>query len=302
MHHSAANNTMGGVMKLLQKSLGATAGIIALMFSLSAQADTTLDLTTTGATGVINTGTYTQVPPQPTGSGVLGSFVRISDNASLIQAYNTTVNNVYQNDSSNTFNHAVTVGQIGFTTVGTDTFMRFLLDINQTGTNPLISLDEVQIYISTVPDQSIEPVLGQADTLALGTKVYQMDTPTSNNGVLLNFALNSGSGSGDMFLDIPLALFTAAFTAGGADFDTTAEQNGAYIYLYSRFGERAGYGNNDGYEEWSFIRGAPIGGPCVPTPGNPCGGPPQETPEPGTLAILATGLIGLAYFRRRRYN
>jgi hypothetical protein len=33
-----------------------------------------------------------------------------------------------------------------------------------------------------------------------------------------------------------------------------------------------------------------------------CGGtPPQETPEPGTLAILGTGLIGLAYLRRRRH-
>ena len=39
--------------------------------------------------------------------------------------------------------------------------------------------------------------------------------------------------------------------------------------------------------------------PCLPgAPG--CGGVPNEVPEPGTLAILGTGLLGLAYARRRR--
>ncbi|MGO4377879.1 PEP-CTERM sorting domain-containing protein [Pseudoduganella sp. RAF19] len=294
-------------MKLLQKSLGACAGAIALLFSMSAQADTVLDLTTAGASHSLNGATYTQVPAQPTGSGVLKSFVRIRDNADLVQGYNTTVSGTYQNDGSDTFNHEVTVGQIGFIDLGGGNLvMRFLLDINQTKESPLLSLDDVQIYISGTPNQSIEPTMTQGSTLNLGTLVYQLDQGGiggQNNQAQLNYALNTGSGSGDMFLDIPFSMFDAAFNTAGLG--TDAAKNGAYIYLYSRFGTSPTLDpglspNNDGYEEWAYIKGAPVNGECVPTPQNPCGGPPQEIPEPGTLALLGAGLLGLAYKRRKQ--
>ena len=96
---------------------------------------------------------------------MLHSSVRIRDNQGIVQGYNTTVSGTYQNDGTNTFNHEITVGQVGLidTTPGQagGEVMRFLLDINQTGANPKISLDELQIFISTNPNQSIERPLGQ---------------------------------------------------------------------------------------------------------------------------------------------
>src|SRR5689334_22183195 len=49
---------------------------------------TTLDLTTAGASGDINGATFTQVPMQPTGTGYIGSFLRIQ-NIGVEQGYNT---------------------------------------------------------------------------------------------------------------------------------------------------------------------------------------------------------------------
>jgi len=284
--------------------------LLALSFSSAAFADMTLDLTAAPPNqnspigGTIGGATFTQNFIQPTGSGVIQSFVRISTNQTLVQGYNTTANNVYNNDSSDTFNHEITVGQVGFVTIGGVSKMRFLLDINQTGTAPFHSLDEVQIFLSTTPNvNNGAPGATQGGVIGgLGNLVYQMDAGGQNNTVLLNYNLNSGSGTGDMTLDIPATAFDPIFTALGLL--TDAQKNGAYIYLYSRLGtsstlDSGQYPNNDGYEEWTYIKGAPINGECVPTPQNPCGGPPQTIPEPGTLALLATGLFGLAYKRRK---
>jgi len=298
-------------MKIVKKTLGTIAGLLALSFSGVAFADTTLDLTAAPPNqnspigGSIGNGTFTQNFIQPTGSGVIQSFVRISTNQTLVQGYNTTANHVYDNDSSDTFNHEITVGQVGFMNIGGVSKMRFLLDINQTGTAPLFSLDEVQIFLSTtanIDNGSAAPSQGVMISGLGSYLLYQMDSGGQNNTVNLNYNLNSGSGTGDMTLDIPATAFDPIFAAMGLT--TDAQKNGAFIYLYSRLGTSANldpgkYGNNDGYEEWTYIKGAPINGECVPTPQNPCGGPPQTIPEPGTLALLATGLFGLAYKRRK---
>lgn len=281
-------------MSVIKTLLAPAFAALALGVGIGAQA-APLDLTTAGAFGTINGATYTQVPPQSTGSGVIDPFVRIRDNQATVQAYNTRVSNTYQNDGTDTYNHEVTVGSIGFIDInGADAggeVMRFLLDINQTKANPFLLLSEVQIFLSTSPNQSIEPVLGQGDLLplALSALVYQMDG-AGDDGAQLNYALNSGSGSGDMTLDIPLSMFAGAFASLGLN--DAVSQNGAYLYLYSRF-----EGNNDGFEEWAHYSGNPIGEePCNPAVED-CG--PREIPEPNSLILFSFGLIGAALAIKR---
>lgn len=264
----------------------------------SAQA-TVLNLTEANSSGTILSATYTQVPTQPTGSGYIDPFVRIgAAGMNVVQGYNTTANNIYQNGMDDTFNHEVTVGDIGLIDTNGSAdgglVMRFLLDINQTGANPLLSLNEFQLYISSTANQSLNPTLALYQTIPLGTLVYQMDGGGVDSRVELDYSNNSGSGSGDMIVDIPFELLNAAFFAGG--FDTALEQNAAFIYLYSRFGETDGMENNDGFEEWTALAGQGLPPPCPP--GEDCG--PQGVPEPGSLSLLALGLIGAAVASKRR--
>jgi hypothetical protein len=253
------------------------------------------ELLSAGGTVTIGGATYTQVPPQSTGSGVIDSFVRISTNQDQVQGYNTTINNTFDNGSDNTHNYEITVGEVGFigTTPGV---MRFLLDINQTGDNPRISLNDLQIFISGTKNQGVETFIGSLVNLSDSTLVYQLDG-SGDHQINLDFSLNSGSGSGDMFLDIPFAMFDAAFTARFGAGYTAAQANGAYIYLYSDFGV-PGYPNNDGFEEWAHFNGNPVGEtPCDPTKEN-CG--PQIIPEPGALPLVGLALISLGIASRRR--
>lgn len=265
----------------------------------AAQAALTVDLTTAGATGSIGVGTYTQVPQQPTGTGFINSFVRISAaNQDIVQGYNTTVNGTFDNVSSDEFDHEITVGQVGVITLGSGDVMRFLLDINQTGSDPLLNLDEVQIFLSTQANQSTEAFTGAGLVdLANSALVYQMDAGDVGNLVTLDYSLNSGSGSGDMTLDIAASAFDPAFAALGLS--TDADKNAAFIYLYSKFGSDPN-ANNDGYEEWAHAVGNPIGEPpCIPTPDNNfCG--QQEIPEPASLPLVASGLLGAWWAIRRR--
>lgn len=266
-----------------------------LASSWSAQA-TVVSLTTAGASGTINGATYTQVPQQPTGSGFINSFVRIGANQNIVQAYNTTADGVFDNGNTNTFNHEITVGQVGIITIGANNVLRFLLDINQTGSAPLLNLDEVQIFLSTTPNQSVTTFTGGVLNLASSALVYRMDAGVDSL-VTLNYALNSGSGSGDMTLDILATALDPAFLALGLT--TTTQKNSAYIYLYSKFGSSPN-NNNDGFEEWAHAVGRPIGEPpCVPTPTNGfCG--QNQIPEPASLPLVAAGLLGAWWAIRRR--
>ena len=222
------------------------------------------DLTTAGSSCTINGAIFQQIDPQSTGTGVINSFVEIGGNTDTVSAYNTTVNGVLNNGSSDQFNHALLVSELPVVTIGGVNYYQFLLDINQTGSDPLLSLNQLQIFTSTTPNQSGSTVSG--------TLVYDLGA----NVVNLDYSLNTGSGSGDMFLLVPTSVF------GGASGTTN-------VYLFSGFG--IPNNNNDGFEEWAIVQST-----CT----NPLGCNPPNVPEPQALLLVGAGLVVVGAVSRKR--
>ena len=229
---------------------------------------TILDLTA-GGSGFINTAFFTTTDTGSTGSGVISSFVRLSTNQAVEQGYNTSGRPLqYDENNSGTFTHNLLLTDVPIVQLSGINYREFLLDINQNGcpkskpdcTDPLLSLDNIQVYLSNTGS------LNPSTLSSLGTKIYDLDTG-GDNWLKLNYNLNSGSGSGDLFAYIPDSLFTAS----------------TYVYYYSRFGDN--FGNNDGFEEWAVRKGV--------TP------PPPVIPEPTSLLLFGTGAIG-AFLRRKK--
>lgn len=205
--------------------------------------------------GALNGAIFGQNFSQPMGSGVIDSFVRIGDNQGVVEGYNTSTRPLqFQENNTLTFTHAIQLSSIPAVNIGGIMYREFLLDINQENVAPLLSLDELRIFVSPTNFNGTSP--NPASFYDITTKqlnglpaVYDLDAGTDNY-VKLNYSLNSGSGTGDMFAFIPSHLFGT----NGSD----------YVYLYSKFG--VNYANNDGYEEWA--RGAQT---LTPAAGQICG-------------------------------
>jgi len=236
------------------------------VFALSAQAATIVDLTTAGSNGSSNGALYQQVPDQSTGTGVIDPFLRIQGNVTE-QGYNTEAGTPFETKGGS-WTHDLQLSDLVTKTIGGVSYYEFLLDINQTGANPLLSLDNFQIFTSATPAGSSTA----ANFLTtLGTLRYNNDTGAQGDTtVQLNFSLNPGSGAGDAFIYVPTSNFAGVSSS-------------AYVVFYALFGTPDP--SNDGFEEFSIV-GTPT------TTSVPDGG--------ATAGMLGMAMLGLGLLARRK--
>jgi hypothetical protein len=202
-----------------------------------------VDLSTAGASGMVNGAIFQQGDVQPAGSGVIQSFVRIHGlgGAAAEQGYNTDARPLQFNENkSPTFTRSIRLSDIPLVNVNGVNYREFLLDINQKSSQPLVSLDQLQIF-----EGDSGSLTGYSGGQLAGiSPLFDLNAGGSSNWVELNARLSHGSGSSDMTLLVPDSYFLQADTTGNAN---------PYVYLFSRFGDN--FATNGGYEEWAVEQG-----------------------------------------------
>jgi len=269
---------------------------ILLLAISGAQASTVIDLTTANASDNTHSGAsggqfqVTQIQPSSTGTGVIDSFLRVHSNDSLEQGYNTSLSTPLDDVGGN-FTRTLALSEIPTVNIGGTLYRQFLLDVNQEGGASKISLNQIQIFqLAGDRDNGTVsgPAAGSASVVSFAglpttTEVFRLNNASNPNflEIQLDAGLNSGSGSGDMFLYVR----DSDFTPGGN------------VILYSAFGIQpgsTGTGNNDGFEEWAVLKSSST--QCLP---EEC---TVNTPEISSLSLLGTAALFLIIPLRRRFG
>src|SRR5947208_435102 len=150
------------------------AGILgaAFLFISTAQGASVVDLTTAGSKGTINDAIFQQFAPQPTGSGVLNTFLRVQ-NDGVEQGYNTDFRKVDQDQTSDPSTRSLLLSEIPKVTINDVLYREFLLDINESNNTPLLALNDVELFGGLQPNP-----IGYAN---LGKSVYKIDGGGNNS-------------------------------------------------------------------------------------------------------------------------
>lgn len=262
-------------MKVSRSSL-LVAVLAVLVLGVGQAGATTVDLIS-GNSGSIDSALFYWVDTGSTGTGVIHSFVRLNPggSATFEQGYNTDARPLqFDENSSPQFTLGLPLSTVPVVNINGTDYREFLLDINQTRSDPFISMVGLQIWLRGAADlKGYTAVAGQptAGSFASGSQIWGMG---QGDRVDLDFTRNPGSGYGDMFAYIPNDRFTGP---------------NQWVYLYSAFGGNGvpepPFQTNDGFEEWAVREG----------------GTPSQVPEPSTLLLLGTGmaLASLTAYRRR---
>lgn len=197
-----------------------------------------LDLTALNSSGTLNGALFLQAdPPGSTGTGTLNSFVQIQ-NTGTESGYNTTGTQEFDSSGS----EFVLVGDLPTITIGGVVYRELLVDISESGSTSLLSLQELRIFLGSSGDLTGFPTFG-----GNAVEIFNLDVgPDGDSRVDLDAALAPGSGDGDLIVLIPDSLFTGP---------------NQFVYVYSRFGANeaeAGFASDGGFEEWAHSTAGPV--------------------------------------------
>jgi uncharacterized repeat protein (TIGR01451 family) len=191
-----------------------------------------LDLTTLGSSGSLNGALFLQHdPPGSTGTGTLNSFLQIQNSGSE-RGYNTTGTEEFNSSGS----EAVLLGSLPTITIGGVVYRELLVDISESGSTSLLSLQELRIFLGATGDLTGFPTFGGS-----ATEVFNLDVgPDGDSRVDLDASLAPGSGDGDLVVLIPDGVFTGP---------------NQFVYVYARLGAAGaepGFASDGGFEEMAF--------------------------------------------------
>jgi hypothetical protein len=162
------------------------------------------------------------------------------------------------------------LSEVPVVTFGTLEYREFMLYIDEPGSDPMISLDQLQIFLS--PSATVSSYNTTTRTLGGLTAIYDLDSG-GDDWIKLNYQLGKSSGPGAMIVYIPNYLFT--------------QSGGQYVYLYSQLGSNLPSGG--GMEEW-WVRSS-TGTKTI-----------TRVPEPGLLLLFGTASLWAGRRIRKRFQ
>ena len=233
-----------------------------------------------GGSCTINGGIFATLELQPTGSGVIDSFVRIQDKGNE-QGYNTSHRPVQFDEKKDPIHtRDLLTTEVGTTMIGGVEYATFYLDLNEpaSGDKELITLDQLEIFTSS--SGSLSGYTGVANTasgeIPGATKVYDLDA-TGDSYIQLSYNFfGGGSGQSDMVFYLPVDLLSLDYVTLFSQFGGSAETAASIQANVHQLSQA-------GFEEWFTIAQEEV-----------------PAPEPGTIALIGIGLLSLARRLRAR--